>query len=119
MGTREIAERLVALCRSGEFVRAIEELYAPDVSQRENGDGPTVGRDALARACRGWLDSRDLHSAEICGTHIGDSSFAVEFSYDLTPHATKTRLQWSEAGVYRVRDGKIVEVRFYYRPPDA
>jgi len=119
METREIAERLVRLCRDREFVRAIEELYAPDVKQRENGDGPTVGRDALVEACRGWLNSRTLHRADILGTHVGEESFVVEFSYDLTPHATKVRSQWSEAGIFRVHDGKIDDVRFYYRPPEA
>ena len=39
--------------------------------------------------------------------------------YDITPHATKERIQWSEAGVYRVANGTIVDVRFYYKPPAA
>jgi ketosteroid isomerase-like protein len=116
---REIADRLVALCRAGEFVRAIEELYAPDVAQSENGAPPIVGRGALVQACRGWLESRTLHNAEILSTHVGDASFVVEFRYDLTPHATKERLQWCEAAVYRVANGKISDVRFYYKPAAA
>ena len=29
--TQEVADRLVTLCRKGEFENAIKELYAPDV----------------------------------------------------------------------------------------
>jgi limonene-1,2-epoxide hydrolase len=119
MTTRQIAERLVALCRSGRFVEAIRELYAADVHQSENGAAQGAGRDQLAQACRGWLDSRVLHGTELLGVHVADDSFVLEFRYDVTPHATNERLQWCEAGVYRVADGKINDVRFYYKPPVA
>ena len=119
MTTREIAERLVALCRAGKFVEAITELYAPDVQQSENGAPPSVGRDGLVRACQGWLDSRVLHSMQLLGTHIADDAFVLELKYDVTPHSTQQRYQWAEAGVYRVRNGRITDVRFYYQPPAA
>jgi ketosteroid isomerase-like protein len=117
--TREIADRLVALCRAGKFTEAINELYAPDVQQYENGDQVPGGRAALVQACQGWLDSRVVHGTEFLGTHVGPDSFVVEMRYDVTPHATKQRHQWSEAAVYRVRDGKIADARFYYKPPAA
>ena len=120
MTTREIADRLVTLCRAGKFTEAIKELYALDVRQSENGGpAPAAGRDGLAKACQGWLDSRVLHGTEILGSHVGPDSFVVEMQYDITPHATKERIQWSEAGVYHVQDGKIADVRFYYKPPPA
>lgn len=119
MTTREIADRLVALCKAGEHVRAIQELYAPNVQQIENGGAPLSGRDAVLKACRGWLDSRVLHATDVLGVHVGTDSFVVELRYDVTPHATKERHQWSEAGVYRVANGAIVDVRFYYQPPSA
>ena len=119
MTTRQIAERLVTLCRAGQFVEAIRELYAPDVRQSENGAAPGTGRDQLAQACQGWLDSRVLHGMELLGVHVADDSFVLELRYDLTPHATNERLQWCEAAVYRVRDGRISDVRFYYKPPAA
>ncbi len=117
MTAREVADRLVALCRERGFVAAIEELYAVDVRQYENGTALPADRQGLVRACQGWLDSRVLHGMEILGVHVGTDAFVIEFRYDVTPHATKERSSWCEAGVYRVSNGKIADVRFYYKPP--
>jgi len=113
----EIAERLVKRCREGKYVEAITELYAPDVRQFENGFEVPGGRDASVAACRGWVTSRVIHQNAILGKHVTDDSIILEMEYDVTPHATKQRQQWREAAVYRIADGKIVEVRFYYKPP--
>ena len=75
-------------------------------------------RSALTRRVRPRR-SRVTHATEILGTHVGSDSFVVEMRHDVTPHATKVRNQWSEAAVYRVRNGTIVEVRFYYKPPEG
>jgi ketosteroid isomerase-like protein len=117
--TREIADRLAELCAGGRYRDAITELYASDVTQLENGEPMAGGRDALVEACKGWEESRVVHGTDILGTHAAPHAFTVEMRHDVTPHATKKRGQWSEAGVYRVRNGKIVDVRFYYKPPDA
>jgi len=119
MTTQEIADQLVARCRAGKFVEAIAEFYAPDVRQSENGGAPSTGRDALVKACQGWLDSRVMHGTELLGVHVAADSFVLEFKYDTTPHATKERMQWCEAAIYRVRNGQIADVRFYYKPPGA
>lgn len=117
MTTQQIADRLASLCRARKYVDAITELYASDVSQSENGAPPLTGRDQVTRLCQGWVDSRIVHGTEILGTHVGADSFVVEMKHDVTPHETKQRNQWSEAGVYRVRDGRIAGVSFYYKPP--
>lgn len=119
MTTREIADRLAELCAAGRYRDAVTELYAPDVTQSENGQAMAGGRDALVAACKGWEESRVVHGTDILGTHVAADGFVVEMRHDVTPHATKTRHQWSEAAVYRVRQGKIVDVRFYYKPPEA
>jgi len=117
MTTREIAEQLAELCAAGRYRDAILELYSPDATQQENGQPMPGGRAALVDACKGWEDSRDVHGTDILGAHVAPDAFVIEMRHDVTPHATKKRHQWSEAGIYRVRDGKIVDVRFYYQPP--
>lgn len=119
MTTHEIADRLAALCRAGNYRDAITELYAHEVTQSENGQAIPGGRDALVAACKGWEESRVVHGTEILGVHVAPESFVVEMRHDVTPHATRIRNQWVEACVYRVRDGKITDVRFYYKPAEA
>ena len=117
MTSRQISDRLLELCRSGKFVEAINELYADDVRQSENGADPMVGRAALAKACQAWVDSRVIHGTEFLGAHVAGDVIILEMKYDVTPHPSGVRHQWSEAGVYRTANGKIVDVRFYYKPP--
>ena len=119
MTTGQIAEQLVAHCRAGRWVEAITDLYAPTVRQHENGQEVPGGRDVLVQACRGWVDGREMHGTEILGLHVADDSFVLELEYDVTPHATKRRHRWREAAVYRVLNGKIADVRFYYKPPEG
>ena len=119
MTTREIADRLVALCRGGKYRDAITELYSTDATQQENGQTIPGGRDALVAACKGWEESRIVHGTEILAVHVAPDSFVVEMQHDVTPHATKQRNQWSEAAAYRVRGGKIVDARFYYKPAEG
>lgn len=119
MTCSEIADQLLTLCRSGQFVRAIDTLYAEDVRQHENGVVLSADRSALAKSCQAWLDSRTVHAADVCGVHVGPDSFVIEFEYDVTPHDTRVRAPWREAAIYRVRGGRIADVRFYYAPPVA
>ncbi len=92
--TQEIADRLVAFCRERRFVAAIEELYAADAQQCEDGTALPADRHGLVQACREWLDSRDLHAVELLGVHVGAEAFVVEFRYDVTPHASRQRSSW-------------------------
>lgn len=119
MTTQQIADRLVSLCRDGKWVDAITELYAPDVRQQENGVALPTDRAGVVEACKGWVGSREIHGTEALSTHVGPSSFVVEWRYDVTPHATGQRYQWAEGAFYGVRDGRISDVRFYYKPADA
>jgi len=117
MDTSEIAELLVRRCREGKYVEAITELYAPNVRQFENGVEVPDGRDAIEQACRGWVGSRTIHQNAILGKHVTGDAIVLEMEYDVTPHDTERRQQWREAAIYRVTDGKIGEIRFYYKPP--
>ncbi len=116
MTTQAIADRLVAMCRAGQYVEAINDLYAPEVRQSENGVEQTLARDAVAAACRAWLDSRVLHGSEVLGLHVAPDSIVLELRYDQTPHGTHERQQWCEAAVYRIANGAIANIRFYYKP---
>jgi ketosteroid isomerase-like protein len=44
---------------------------------------------------------------------VNGDQFALRFSMDVTPKGG-ARLQMDEIGLYTVRDGKIVEERFFY-----
>ena len=64
-----------------------------------------------------WLKSHEIHSDEARGPFPHGDRFIVYFKFDVTPKegAMKgKRMQMDEAGLYTVKNGKIVEEEFFY-----
>ena len=121
--TYEIGQRLVELCRQGKNLEAVDALYAPDVVSVEthstSPDMParTEGIDAIRGKNQWWLDNHEIHSTQVNGPWPHGDRFIVTMKYDVTskvgPFAGK-RMQFEEAGLYTLRDGKIVREEFFY-----
>ncbi len=116
MTTREIADRLVALCQEGKNEVAMRELYADDiVSQEVNEPMKEVrGKDGVLAKGAWWVANHEVHSAKAEGPFVNGDRFAVRFTYDITPKATKARVVMDEVAVYEVKDGKIAKETFMY-----
>ena len=118
---KDIADRLVALCRAGEEVKGLDELYHADAVSVEATKGP--GMDSLEtkgiegiRGKHAWWDSAmEVHSATVDGPYPhGDDRFAVIFEIDVTERASGARNQFKEVAVYHTAEGKIVREEFFY-----
>lgn len=117
MTLQEIAADLVALCKAGDFDAPGEKYWSDDVVSLEAMPGD-MARIAGKAAVRGkgewWAANHEVHSAEVTGPFINGDQFAVGFKMDVTPKATGERRILDEVAVYTVKDGKIVEERFFY-----
>ena len=120
--TYEIGQRLVELCRQGKNLEAVDALYAPDVVSIETHGSPEMparmeGIDAIRGKNRWWLDNHEIHSTQVNGPWPHGDRFIVTMKYDVTskvgPYAGK-RMQIEEAGLYTLRDGKVVKEEFFY-----
>lgn len=117
MSTQDIANDLVALCKEGRFDDAGEKYWAEDVASYEAmpGDMAEVRGKAGVRAKGEWWGANhEVHSSTVEGPYVNGDQFAVRFKMDLTQKASGERMTMDEVGVYTVRDGKIVEERFFY-----
>jgi hypothetical protein len=119
MSTSAIANDLVALCREGKNLEAIEKYYSNDIVSVESASSPDMpaemrGIDAIKGKNKWWFENHEIHSAEANGPYVGENQFAVEFKIDFTFRPTGKRAQMSEMGLYTVKDGKIVHEHFYY-----
>jgi len=119
MTALEAGKKLVELCQKGQNVQAIETLYSPDVVSVEPASGPNMpaemrGIQAVIGKNQWWMDNHEIHSASCDGPYPHGERFIVNFRYDVTNKPTKTRFQMSEAGLYTVKDGKIVREEFFY-----
>jgi len=122
MDTKQVGEKLVALCREGKNLEAVDTLYSPDIVSVEamgNPDMPAEQRgiDAIRGKNQWWLNTHEIHSASAEGPYPHQDRFAVKYHYDVTakegPMAGQ-RFAMDEVAVYTVQDGKIVREEFFY-----
>ena len=116
MSIQTIAGDLVTMCKAGKFAEAGEKYWAENVlSVEAMGDNPeTKGKQAARGKTEWWEKNHDVHSFEVEGPYINGNQFVVRFKMDMTIKASGQRQKMDEVGVYTVRDGKIVEERFFY-----
>ena len=119
MSVAEIANGLVALCREGKNLDAVNKYYADDIVSVESASGPnmpaeTKGIEAIRGKHHWWYENHEIHGEEVNGPFVGDGQFAVEFKMDVTHKPSGKRFQMSEMALYTVRNGKIAHEHFYY-----
>lgn len=117
MNTQDLAQAFTALLKAGQHEEAAQQFNADDIVSREAMDGPMAevrGTAAVKAKSDWWYANHEIHSAESFGPYVHGDQFAVRFSMDVTAKETGQRMQMDEVGLYTVRDGKIVEERFFY-----
>lgn len=120
--TQQVGQRLVELCQANQFLQAIDELYGDDITSVETHDMPghpkeTVGKKAVRDKSAWWVDNHTIHKMVTEGPWPNSDQFIVTFDIDVTPKAgpmADKRMAMKEAGLYTVRDGKIVHEKFFY-----
>jgi hypothetical protein len=121
MTTEQVATKLFELCDRGEFLKAVDELYAKDILSVEpmamhGMPAETRGFDAVRGKSVWWMDNHEVHSCKVSGPFIAGDKFIVEFEIDVTNKPSKKRMQMKEAGLYAVANGKVVREDFFMLP---
>jgi hypothetical protein len=122
MTTKDIAERLVALCRQGNFESAQRELYATDAVNIEPYGTATFaketkGLDAIIEKGQKFTTMiEQVHSVSVSDPLVAGSSFACAMQLDLTIKG-HGRMSLNELCIYEVKDGKIISEQFTSRFP--
>jgi len=117
MTTKEVADRLVAICRKGDFEKAQKELFAKDAVSHEphstsDFQKETKGLDAILKKGEKWASMvEEYHNMKVSEPLIAGNSFAVTMSMDVTMKG-KGKMNMTELCVYQVKDGKIVDESF-------
>jgi len=117
MTTKEVANRLVAICRQGDFEKAQKELFAKDVISIEPHATPdfqkeTKGLNAILEKGKKWASMvEEYHDTKVSEPLIAGNSFAVTMSMNVTMKG-KGKMDMTELCVYQVKDGKIVSETF-------
>ncbi len=120
MSTQEVADQLVALCRQGQNMQAVQNLYDKNVVSKEMPGWPqevTSGLDNVIKKGEDWQASvNEFHASKISDPVVAGDHFTCKFSFDCT-FKEQGRMQMEEIGMYQVKDGKIVQEQFFYQMP--
>jgi len=124
----EVGKKLVALCREGKNIEAVETLYADDIVSVEampDADSgmprEMAGKEAVLGKSKWWYENHEVHSGECMGPYPHGDRFIAHFKYEITPKVgdcAGKRLNLDEAGLYTVKDGKVVREEFFYDMAD-
>ncbi len=118
MQTQEIANRLAELCRTGEFRKAQQELFAEDAISIEQYATPAFEKETKGLKAifeKGdKFDSmvQELHSLSASEPLVTGNSIAFVLGMDITMKE-QGRMNMQELCVYDVKDGKIISEQFH------
>ena len=122
LATQKVALRLVELCAAGKNLQAMQELYADNVRHVESMEMPgcpriTEGKKALLEKGEKFAKITTVHGASCGKPLINGDQFTCSMTLDCTssegPMAGQ-RMNMSETALYTVKNGKIVEGKFFY-----
>jgi hypothetical protein len=117
MSTKDVANRLVAICRQGDFEKAQKELFAKDAVSHEAHATPdfekdTKGLDAILEKGKKWSSMVEAyHDMKVSEPLLAGNSFAVTMQMNVTMKG-RGKMDMTELCVYQVKDGKIVDESF-------
>ncbi|HVW21974.1 MAG TPA: SnoaL-like domain-containing protein [Opitutaceae bacterium] len=118
MNTQQIAHRLAAHCRKGEWEAAQKELFANDAVSIEQEDMPgfskeTKGLKAIIDKGHKWAEMvESVHLIEVGEPVVAGDAIAMRLRLDSTMKG-RGRMDMAELCVYETKDGKIVSERFF------
>ena len=122
MTTKEVADQLVALCRAGRNIEAVETLMSEGVVSVEAQGDATMpaemsGRDVIRGKNEWWINNHKVHSAAVKGPYPNRDRFTVIFDFVVTPATgpmAGKKMRMEEVALYTVADGKITREEFFY-----
>lgn len=118
LSVAEVATGFASLWRAVDFRAAGEKYWAEDVISiepnglRDSTDAECRGIDAVRRKNLRWCSTHGIEDLSLDGPFVTGNQFAL-FADMLIAHAGQRRPH-SEIAVFAVRDGRIIEERFFY-----
>ena len=118
MSTQEIANRLVELCRKGDYETCYKELFSPNAVSIEPDHAPgpqrAEGMEAIKKKGEAWQAMiEEMHDSSVGDPIVAGSHFSCAMMVDWTMKGMG-RQKMEEVCVYKVEDGKVVSEQFFY-----
>jgi hypothetical protein len=116
MPSQTTLSRFVSLVEQGEFLRAIEEFYAPNASMQENDLPPRVGKAALLANERKVLEGTQAVTSTCVGpVFVSGDLVVIRWLFHFEGTTGKVA-RIEELAYQRWQGEQIVEEQFFYDP---
>ena len=118
MTTQQIADRLVELCRKGDYETAQRELFADDATSTEAFESPmfekvTKGLSKIREKGKKFQSMVEtIHGTEVSDPLVAGNAIATRLMLDATMKG-RQREKMTEICLYHVKDGKIISEEFF------
>lgn len=120
MTTQEVANRLVELCREGNYEQAVKELYSPNIVSIEPEGTPNnrvQGLEAIVAKGQKFAEMTEkINSNSVSDPIVAENFFSVNMLMNMNMKGVPVPVDMHELCVYNVQDGKIVQEQFFYTP---
>lgn len=115
MTTQEVANRLVELCRAGEFQKCYEELFSPEIVSIENDGSICRGFEEIGQKGKEWGESiEEMKGSETGDPVVSGNTFCVPSNMTVKFRGAPDFTKFEEICVYQVKNGKIYKEQFFY-----
>jgi hypothetical protein len=115
MSTKDLAKAFTDMCKAGKFDEAGKRFWSDGIVSIEPMTGDMArleGRKAVEGKGKWWYENHEVHSVKVEGPFVNGDEFTVRFEMDFTPKG-QSRITMTELALYKVKDGKVVEEKFY------
>lgn len=92
------------------------KYWSPDVVSVEGTGDAFHGMEAMKAKCAAWESEHEVLRCTIPHTFVGATGFTVVYDMEIKFRKTGDTISMTEAGVYEVKDGKVVREEFMYGP---
>ncbi|HEY3665655.1 MAG TPA: nuclear transport factor 2 family protein [Polyangiaceae bacterium] len=115
MPSRAVVEQFILTIERGQFLEALSQFYAEDMTAQENGEPPRVGRAAQLANETAALKRMRFDLIKVVSFLVDGDRVAIHYHFEMTTLAGD-RLHMEEVAYQLWRDERIVSERYFYDP---
>lgn len=115
MPSRTVVSDFIAMIEAGEFLEALEEFYADDMTAQENNLPPRVGKAAQVANEEAALARMRFDTIKAVSHVIDGDRVAIHYVFEMTL-TNGERLRMEEIAYQVWRGDQIVSERYFYDP---
>lgn len=115
MSIQDIANRLVELCKAGDYKTCYQELFSPEIVSIEADGSSVKGFDQMAEKGKQWnAGIAQMHDTWMGDPIVSGNWFSLPMGMNMTRTGETVPTKFEEICVYQVQNGKIVKEQFFY-----